>query len=186
MDVQKFILPELKTDFDVELAMEDTHKQLRSLFRIAFLLIAFFLIMCYISTTLTTFLIWMGLSALGLLGLWTFHRRVGNTERQRAESKTFLPAEELVLDHHGFHWAQRGPQPNHVNIAWGEVKRISFDPLNSIILYGRNQKLRFPRIMFANQNEIMEFIDRNLDLKKTTENKRWRDEDYIAHHYSRK
>jgi hypothetical protein len=96
-----------------------------------------------------------------------------------------LPAEELVLDPEGFHWVQKGHQPNRVNIPWENVRKVSFDPLNSFILYDRNQRLEFPRIMFENQREIMEFIEQNLDLKKTTINRRWRDEVYTAVHYTR-
>lgn len=185
MDFKKFVTPEMKTPFDVEMANRDTQKQLRTLFLIASFLSIFFLFMCSISASLPTFLIWLGVTALGLFGLWTFQKRVQNTERQRAESKTFLPAEELVLDHNGVHWMQKGPQPNQVNIPWEDVRQITFDPLNSFILYGGRQKLKFPRIMFENQNEIMEFIEQNLDLKKTTINKRWRDDEYVAVFYTR-
>lgn len=174
----------MKTSFDVETANRHTQKQLRTLFLIASFLSIFFLGMCSISISLPTFLIWLGLAALGLYGLWIFHKRVENTERQRAESKTFLPAEELLLDPNGFHWTQRGLQPGQANIAWENVKQIAFDPLNSFILHGRNRKLIFPRIMFENQNEIMEFIEHNLDLKKTTETKRWRDDEYTAVFYT--
>jgi hypothetical protein len=185
MDYKKFILPEMKTSFDMEGANRDTQKQLRTLFLTASFLSIFFLGMCFVSFSLQTFLTWLGIAALGLFGLWTFQKRVENTERQRAESKTFLPAEELVLDTNEYHWAQKGTQPNQVNIAWQDIKHISFDPLNSFVLYGQNQKLKLPRIVFENQNEIMEFIEQNLNFKKTVENKRWRDEDYAAIFYSR-
>jgi len=176
----------MKTPFDVERANRDTRKQLRTLFLIASFLSIFFLGMCSISTSLPTFLIWLGIAALGLYGLWTFHKRVENTERQRAESKTFLPAEELVLDSNGFHWTQRGLQPSQVNITWENVKQISFDPLNSYILNRQNQKTKSPRIIFDNRDEIMEFIEHNLDLKKTSETKRWRDDEYTAVFYTRR
>jgi hypothetical protein len=174
----------MKTPFDVERANRDTRKQLRTLFLIVSILSIFFLGMCSISTSLPTFLIWLGIAALGLYGLWAFHKRVETAEKQRAESKTFLPAEELVLDPKGFHWTQRGLQTDQMNIAWENVKQIAFDPLNSFILNGQNQKIKFPRIVTENQNEIMEFIEQNLDLRKTTENKRWRDEDYTAVFYT--
>jgi hypothetical protein len=185
MDVKQFTLPEMKTQFDVERANRDTQKQLRSLFLAAAFLSIFFLGMCSLSTSPLTFLAWAAITALGLIGLWTFQKRVANTEMQRAESKSVLPAEDLVLDHNGYHWTQRGNPPNQMEIPWENVKQISFDPLNSFILNGQNQKTKFPRIMFENQNEIMEFIEQNLDLKKTTENKRWRDEDYVATFYTK-
>ncbi len=185
MDYKKFILPEIKTPFDVESANRDTRKQLRTLFLAASFLSVFFLGLCYMSFSLPTFLIGLVITTFGLFGLWIFHKRVGNMEMQRAESKTFLPAEELVLDPKGFHWTQRGLQTDQMNIAWENVKQIAFDPLNSFILNGQNQKIKFPRIVTENQNEIMEFIEQNLDLRKTTENKRWRDEDYTATFYTR-
>ena len=185
MDYKKFILPEMKTPFDAEGANRDVQKQLQTLFLIASVLTIFFLGMCFISFSLQTYLIWLGIAALGLFGLWAFQKRVENTERQRAESKAFLPAEELVLDTDGYHWAQKGTQPDQVNIAWEDVKCISFDPLNNFILHGQDQKQELPRIVFENQKESMEFIEQNLDLMKTVENKRWRDEDYEATFYTR-
>jgi hypothetical protein len=185
MDVKKFILPEMKTPFDVERANRDTQSQLRTLSLTASFLSIFFLLMFYLIFSLQTFLIWLGISIVGNYVLWRFHKRVENTERGRAESKTFLPAEELVLDHDGYHWMQRGLQPIRMEIPWENVKQIAFDPLDSFILNGQNQKTKFPRIMFENQNEIMEFIEQNLDLKKTTEDKHWRDEDYTAVFFTR-
>ena len=91
-----------------------------------------------------------------------------------------MPAEELLLDPDGLHWNQMGPQPKQMDIAWPAVEQISFDPLDNFIFYDGNRKMKFPRIVLENQDEIMEFIEQNLGLKKTTQGKRWRDEDYTA------
>lgn len=184
MDYKKFILPEEKTSFDMEAANRDTQKQMRFLFLTASVMSIFFLGMCLISSSLLTFLIWLGIAALGLFGLWTFQKRVENVERQRSELKTILPAEELVLDANGYHWAQKGTQPKQVNLAWEDVRHISFDPLNSFLLHGRNRKQILPRIVFENLVEVMEFIEQNLNLKKTVVNRRWRDEEYPATSYT--
>lgn len=185
MDYKKFVTHEMKIPFDVERANRKAQDQLRTLFLAASFLAVFLIGICYLSASLPVFLAWVGLTALGLYGLWAFQKRVENTERQRAESKTSLPAEELVLDHNGYHWTRRGPQTDRMEILWRNVKGISFDPLDSFILNAQNQKIKFPRIVTENQAEIMEFIEQNLDLKKTTENKRWRDEEYPAVYYSK-
>jgi len=175
----------MKTSFDVEGANQSTRSQLRTLSLLALGMTVFFLLMIYLIASTQTFLTFLLIGILGNYGLWVLHKRVESSEGLRADAKSVLPAEELVLDPRGYHWFQKRLQPIQVDIAWQDVQRITFDPLNGFISYGGNRKLKLPRIVSENQLEIMEFIDQNLGLKRVEENKRWRDEEYTAVHYQR-
>ena len=125
---------------------------------------------CFITSSLTTFLIFLGILGVGLYGLSRFHNRVENTEKRRRleanydeKSKVILPAEELILDGVGLHWQQKGVQAARFDIAWNDIEQISFN-FDPYIKYATNQKVEIPRIMNVHYDEIITLIEQNTKL----------------------
>jgi hypothetical protein len=179
MKSEKFFLPEFTIpatgNFDTDAAIRKVRKELNAVFLLAAVLVIFFVFSCYSAASLTTFLIFTGLSAVGLYGLWRFHKRVERTEigriKQRIENpaKPFIqPAEELEIDDKGIRWQRAEPQPDQFDIAWNEIKSITFGSIeDTFITLANGQKIKTPLIMHRNREQVAAHIEHFTKLKKS-------------------
>lgn len=110
-----------------------------------------------------------------LYGLWCFHKRVERTEigriNQRFENaaKPFIrPAEELEMDDKGIRWQRAEPQPDRFDIAWNDLKSVTFGSMgDAYITLANGQKRKTPLIMNRYQDRIAAHIEHYTNLKRS-------------------
>lgn len=183
MQSEKFTIPEYTAPVspyeDKDQAARKVRKELNGVFLIAAFLVGYFVFYCYSAVSTTSFLIFAGLSAAGLYGLWRFHKRVERNEiRKIEEKKPFIrPAEDLELDSEGIHWRRAEPEPDHFDIAWDEIKSIKFCSFGDAhITMSSGQKLKTPLIMNQYHQQIAAHIEHYTKLKKSVIERYYRDE----------
>jgi hypothetical protein len=177
MQAEKFSIPEYTAPVspyeDKEQAARKVRKELNGVFLLAAFLVVYFVFSCYSAVSTTSFLIFAGLSAAGLYGLWRFHKRVERNEirriNERKQFKPFIrPAEDLEIDSTGIHWRRAEPEPDHFDIAWNEIKSIKFGGFEDAeITLASGQKLKTPLIMNQHHKQIAAHIEHYTKLKKS-------------------
>ncbi|WKZ34588.1 MAG: hypothetical protein QY332_13290 [Anaerolineales bacterium] len=183
MQPEKFSIPEFTATAahasNKEEAIRKVRRELNGVFLLAAGLVVYFIFSCYATLSTTSLLIYLGVSAAGLYGLWRFHKRVeGNEIRRIEERKPFIrPSEDLEIDSEGIHWRRSEPQPDRFDIAWHEIKSISFGSFgDASITLSNGQKLKTPLIMNQYHNQIAVHIEYYTKLKKSVTERYYRDE----------
>jgi len=175
MQAEKFSIPEytVASVVNKEEAIRKVRKELNGVFLMATGLVIFFIFSCYSAASTTSFLIFVGLSAAGLYGLWRFHKRVEGNEIRKIENleekKPFVrPAEDIELDSAGIHWRMAEPEPDRFDIAWNEIQSIKFGAFEDAQITLRDgKKLKTPLIMNQYHSQVAAHIEHYTKLKKS-------------------
>jgi hypothetical protein len=143
----------------------NTKKQTRFVFYIAIIALLFFGSICYDSTSITGFFIYVFVAGLFLYGLLRFNKRVNKNQQTRNEEKSVLPAEELFLSEKGINWEIKKSTPEKTVIAWENLIGYKEGILehNS---NGRKETTKIPRIIFLNHAVFIEYLEKNTQLQK--------------------
>ncbi len=165
---EKFYLPEEKTNFTVEHAEQantSIKSQMRFILFVGLIACVFLGYMCYSTTSITGFLVYVVLAVLFLYGLWRFNKRVENNEEIKNTQKQLLPAEELFLSENDIVWEIKKLNPEKTTIAWESVVAYKEGKIEYEV-NGRIKKIEAPRVVLVNNNAFIEYIEKYTKLKK--------------------
>jgi Ca2+/Na+ antiporter len=184
---ERFYVQEEKSIFTAEAAEQanaSAKKQMRSMFFMAVVVCLFFGSMCYGSTSMTNFLVYVVVAGLFLFGLWRFNKRVENNEQIKNAQKQILPAEEMSLDENGISWLIKKDIPEKIEIAWENIIAYGGGFIEHQGYRGR-EKLSAPRVVSRHDIEVVKFLEQYTKLRKIVKKQYIQGEEYDAIYYEK-
>jgi hypothetical protein len=184
---ERFYVREEKTDFTAEHAEQansSVKNQMRYIFIVGMAACLFFGFIFFDAGSVVNFLVYAAVAGLFLYGLWRFNTRVENNEQIKNAERQVRPAEELFLSEGDMVVEIKESTPKKIVIAWENLTSFGGGFIEYDAYRGR-EKIRTPRVISANEDVFIEFIEKYTKLKRIVKKHYLQGEEYDSIYYER-